>query len=240
VQQARVLGVRVDCVDMGGALQRIEAMVDGGGHHLVATVNPEFVMRARQDHDFARVLESADLCLPDGTGVVWAARRQGCPLPAPVTGVDLVQPLAAMCARRKFRLFLVGAGAGVAADLAARLRTDHADLEVAAHAGSPEFSSDAETLHLIHRHRPHVLLVAYGAPKQELWIDRLKERLGVAVAIGVGGTFDYLTGRVPRAPLWMRRAGLEWLHRLSRQPWRVRRMAVLPVFAVKVLRDNKS
>jgi len=223
---------------MDGAVKRIEAMVDGGGHHLVATVNPEFVMRARRDHDFARVLEAADLCLPDGRGVVWAARRQGCPLRAAVTGVDLVQPLAAMCARRKFRLFLLGAGAGVAAELAARLRAEHEGLEVAAHDGSPESSSDEDTLDLIHGHRTHVLLVAYGAPKQELWIDRLRERLGVAVAIGVGGTFDYLTGHVPRAPLWMRRSGLEWLHRLSRQPWRIRRMAVLPVFALRVLSDK--
>jgi N-acetylglucosaminyldiphosphoundecaprenol N-acetyl-beta-D-mannosaminyltransferase len=235
VQQARVLGVRVDCVDMAAAVERIEAMVDAGGHHLVATVNPEFVMRARQDPTFARVLESADLCLPDGTGVVWAARRQGCALPAPVTGVDLLEPLAAMCARRKFRLFLLGAGPGVAAALAARLEAEHAGLEVDAHAGSPDPSSDTETLELIHRQQAQVLLVAYGAPGQELWIDRLKERLGVAVAIGVGGTFDYLTGRVPRAPLWMRNAGLEWLHRLGRQPWRIRRMAVLPVFAVRVI-----
>src|SRR5207245_5558330 len=97
---------------------------------------------------------------------------------------------------------------------------------------------DPETLELIHRQRAHVLLVAYGAPRQELWIDRLKEQLGVAVAIGVGGTFDYLTGRVPRAPLWMRRVGLEWLHRLARQPWRIRRMAVLPTYAVKVMRSR--
>jgi N-acetylglucosaminyldiphosphoundecaprenol N-acetyl-beta-D-mannosaminyltransferase len=231
------LGVRVDCVDMDAAVARIEAMVDGGGCHLVATVNPEFVMQARRDSEFARVLESADLCLPDGTGVVWAARRQGCTVQAPVTGVDLVEPLAAMCARRKFRLFLLGAGLGVAVELAARLKTEHPGLDVAAHAGSPDPSSDAETLDLIHRHDAQVLLVAYGAPKQELWIDRVKEHLGIAVAIGVGGTFDYLTGRLPRAPLWMRRAGLEWLHRLSRQPWRIRRMAVLPVFAVRVLTD---
>jgi len=82
------------------------------------------------------------------------------------------------------------------------------------------------------------LLVAYGAPAQELWIDRLRNRLGVAVAVGVGGAFDYLTGRVPRAPAWMRKAGLEWLHRLGRQPWRIRRMAVLPVYAIKVLRND--
>jgi N-acetylglucosaminyldiphosphoundecaprenol N-acetyl-beta-D-mannosaminyltransferase len=238
VEQTRVLGVRVDCTDMDAALERIEELVDAGGHHLVATVNPEFVMRARRDREFARVLESADLCLADGTGVVWAARRQGCSIKGPVTGVDLIPPLAALCARRSFRLFLLGAAPGVAADLASGLRAGNPGLEVAAHSGSPDSSSDAETLGLIHDHRPHVLLVAYGAPNQELWIDRLRDRLGVALAMGVGGSFDYLTGRVPRAPRWMRQAGMEWLFRLGSQPWRIRRMAVLPAYALRVLRST--
>jgi N-acetylglucosaminyldiphosphoundecaprenol N-acetyl-beta-D-mannosaminyltransferase len=233
--QTRVLGVRVDCMDMETALQRIEGMVDAGGRHLVATVNPEFVMRAHEDREFARVLESAELCLPDGTGVVWAARRQGCAISAPVTGVDLIPPLAAMCTRRGFRLFLLGAAPGVAAELASRLGAEHAGLEVGAHSGSPDPADDAETLRQVKERRPHVILVAYGAPKQELWIDRMSPRLDAGVAVGVGGAFDYLTGRVPRAPRWMRQAGLEWLFRLGTQPWRIRRMAVLPAYALRVL-----
>jgi N-acetylglucosaminyldiphosphoundecaprenol N-acetyl-beta-D-mannosaminyltransferase len=225
---------------MRGAIGRIEQLVDGGGSHLVATVNPEFVMRAQHDVEFARVLGTADLCLPDGMGVVWAVRRQGCALSGPVTGVDLVEPLAAMCARRGFRLFLLGAFPGVAAELAATLRSKYEGLQVAAHAGSPEPPYDDETVHRIHDHKAQVLLIAYGAPAQELWFDRLKERIEVSVAIGVGGAFDYLTDRVPRAPGWMRRAGLEWLARLARQPWRARRMAVLPLYALKVLRAPKQ
>ena len=224
---------------MAATLLRIEELIESGGPHLVATVNPEFVMRARKDREFARVLDGAALCLPDGTGVVWAARRQGCEVREPVAGVDLVQPLAAMCSRRGFRLFLLGAAPGVAADLAASLRDANPGLEVAAHAGSPDSSDDVETVHRIHDHRAQVLLVAYGAPAQELWFDRLQGRLEVSVAIGVGGAFDYLTGRVPRAPAWMRRAGMEWLGRLVRQPWRVRRMAVLPLYAIKVLRSPR-
>ena len=237
--EARILGVRVDCLDMDATLGRIEGFVDEGGTHVVATVNPEFVMRAQRDREFARVLESAGLCLPDGMGVVWAARRQGCSLQETVSGVDLIQPLAAVCARRGFRLFLLGASPGVANELGARLRAAHPTLEVASHSGGPDPAYDAETLRLIHEHRAQVLLVAYGAPAQELWIDRLRNRLGVGVAIGVGGAFDFLTGRVPRAPEWMRTAGLEWLFRLVRQPWRIRRMAVLPVYAIKVLSAPK-
>lgn len=228
--------MRVDCVDMDAALAQIESFVSAGGRHLVATVNPEFVMRAGDDGEFARVLESAALCLADGSGVVWAARRQGCKLAEPVTGTDLIPRLAALCAQRNFRLFLLGAAPGVADELARQLKEKNPALEVAAHSGSPDPADDAETLRRIDAAGPQVLLVAYGAPRQELWIDRLGDRLtDVAVAIGVGGAFDYLTGRVPRAPLWMRRVGLEWLFRLARQPWRIRRMAVLPVYALRVL-----
>src|SRR6266581_9288542 len=123
---------------MSAAVDRIEQLIDAGGHHQVATVNPEFVMSAQKAPNFSKVLESADLCLADGTGVVWAARRQGCELSGPVPGVDLVRPLAALCARRGFRLFLLGAAPGVAAELAATLRDANLGLEVAAHAGSPD------------------------------------------------------------------------------------------------------
>jgi N-acetylglucosaminyldiphosphoundecaprenol N-acetyl-beta-D-mannosaminyltransferase len=231
--------VRVDCLDAKQTLDRIEAFASSGTLHQVATVNPEFVMRAQRDRGFARVLERSDLCLADGTGVVWAARRQGCAIDGPVAGTDLVQPIAAMCARRGYRLFLLGAQPGVAADLAAALSSANPTLAVAAHAGSPDAAQDDESLKLIAEHKTDVLLVAYGAPAQEMWIDRVRDRLRVSVAMGVGGAFDYLTGRVPRAPAWMRRAGLEWLHRLAHQPWRFRRMTVLPVYALKVLSSPK-
>ncbi|HEY1421246.1 MAG TPA: WecB/TagA/CpsF family glycosyltransferase, partial [Candidatus Dormibacteraeota bacterium] len=154
-------------------------------------------------------------------------------------GTDMVPQIAAMCERRDFGLFLLGAAPGVAHELAADLRSSHPKLRVGSYSGSPDPAADAETLTVIGEHGTRVLLVAFGAPKQELWIDRLKDQLDVAVAIGVGGAFDYLTGRVPRAPAWMRRAGLEWLHRLIRQPWRIRRMAVLPAYAARVLLSPK-
>jgi N-acetylglucosaminyldiphosphoundecaprenol N-acetyl-beta-D-mannosaminyltransferase len=204
----------------------------------VATVNPEFVMHARRDPEFARVLDSAALSLPDGSGVVWAARRQGCALTQAVTGVDLVEPLAALCARRGWRLFLLGAGPGVADELAEKLEAAHPGLSVGHHAGHPDAWADDDAIEAIRRVLPHILLVAFGAPKQESWIERAGRRVDTPVAIGVGGAFDYLTGRVPRAPAWMRRVGLEWTFRLVRQPWRARRMAVLPAFAFDVLRGR--
>lgn len=235
----RILGVRVDAVDPEGTLDRIGELLAQGGTHLVATVNPEFIMRARRDPGFARVLESADLCLPDGWGVMWAARRLGSPLPARVTGSDLIEPLAERAERSGWRLFLLGAAPGVAEEVAGILRRRHPELAVAGtHAGIAGPEGDAESVRLIAEAKPDVLLVAYGAPRQEFWIDRNRGRLPDLVGIGVGGAFDYLSGRVPRAPAWMRRAGFEWLYRLLRQPWRAGRMAALPAFAMEVLRSR--
>lgn len=236
----RVLGVRVDCLDMPAALERIAAMVAaGGGCRLVATVNAEFVMQARRDPEFAAILESADLAVVDGSGVLWAARRQGCELADKVAGIDLVMGLAELCAERGWRPFLLGARPGVAEAAAARLAERFPGFRAAgAWAGEPGPAGDAEARRRITAAQPHLLLVAYGHPRQERWIARNRESLPVPVAIGVGGAFDFAAGRVRRAPAWMRRAHLEWLFRLLIQPWRARRMAVLPKFALAVLRDR--
>lgn len=237
MESARVLGVRVDCVDMAAAVARIEELVDAGSRAaLVATVNPEFVMHARRDAQFRNALEHAGLALPDGIGVVWALRRQGCTLPDRVTGVDFVPRLAELCARRGYRLYLLGAAPGIAGRAAERLRAMHPELEiVGAESGSPLPVDDEATIAMVNAARPDVLLVAYGHPKQELWVARNQERLRARVAVGVGGTFDFLAGSVRRAPGPLRRAHLEWLWRLWLEPWRARRMAVLPVYAVSVL-----
>ena len=146
--------------------------------------------------------------------------------------------LAGLCARRGWSVFLLGARPGVAEEAARRLVSQEPGLVVAGtHAGSPGPEEDEASVALVRAARPAVLLVAYGHPQQELWIARNRDRLGVPLALGVGGAFDYLAGRVRRAPGWMRQAGLEWLFRLVRQPWRVKRMAVLPIFAVEVMRS---
>jgi N-acetylglucosaminyldiphosphoundecaprenol N-acetyl-beta-D-mannosaminyltransferase len=234
----RVLGVRVDCVDMAETLARIATLIEARGScRQIATVNPEFVMHARRDPEFARILDACDLCLADGIGVVWAVRRAGCDLRERVAGSDLVPRLAEESAARGWRPFFLGAMPGVA-ERAARVLTErHPGFEVAGtYPGSPALADDAESLRRIEAARPDLVLVAYGHPNQEKWIARNLERLPVPVAIGVGGSFDFIAGRVPRAPRWMRRVHLEWFYRLLRQPWRARRMAVLPTFAVAVLR----
>lgn len=237
-----MLGVVVDCVDMREAVAEIVRLAELGRAgeqpetRLVATVNPEFVMRARRDVVFRRVLAGAALRVPDGTGVVWALRRAGHRDAVRVAGVDLVPRLAEACARHRLSLYLLGAQPGVAAAAAARLQARVPGLRiVGAEPGSPLPEDDLDQARAIRDAAPDLLLVAYGAPKQELWIARNRHRLGGPVAIGVGGTFDFLAGRARRAPAAWQRLHLEWGWRLVREPWRVRRMATLPQFAMLVL-----
>jgi len=230
-----VLGSPVDCVDMSEALAELERLLEAGPCRLVVTVNPESLMRARRDAEFADVLREAALRVPDGWGAAWALRRAGCTAGA-VPGADLAVEVAGLCARRGWSLFLLGGEPGVAEAAGARLRGLHPGLRLAGcEAGSPAVDDDAEVAGRVAASGADAVLVAYGQPRQELWIRRNAARLPARVAIGVGGTFDYLSGRVPRAPAWMRSHGLEWLYRLVRQPWRARRMAVLPVYALLVL-----
>ena len=228
-----VLGVRVDDVTYDEALAAIEGFIAAGGPHVVTTPNPEFVMLARADPAFRAVLARAALNIPDGIGLLLAARLLGGRFREHVRGTDLVERLAACGAARGHRWYLLGAEPGVARRAAERLTARHPGLRVVgAEPGSPRPVDDARVRATIAAAGPvDVILVAYGAPTQELWLDRNLGPLGIPVGIGVGGVFNYLSGRAPRAPLWMRRLELEWLHRLLTQPWRWRRQLALPRFA---------
>jgi N-acetylglucosaminyldiphosphoundecaprenol N-acetyl-beta-D-mannosaminyltransferase len=164
-------------------------------------------------------------------GIIWASRILGQPFPERVTGTDLLPLLAESCVRRGYRLFLLGAAPGVAEATARVLQQRSPGLQITGvYGGSPEDAEAEEILHLIHAAQPDVLTVAYGAPRQDLWIHQHAQALGTAgvgVAVGVGGAYDFIAGRVARAPRWMQRAGLEWLFRLLRQPRRAWRMRVL-------------
>lgn len=195
-------------------------------------------MMARRDPEFLGVLQRVDLTTADGVGVMLAARIQGHRISERITGVDLTENLAAVTDPRPV-LFLLGAAPGVASDAAARLRERFSGVQIAGvFSGSPGDDDLPHILDQLSSSGADTLLVAFGAPEQDKWIARHRQALaqcGIVLAIGVGGTFDYLSGRVPRAPRMVRRIGLEWLYRLIRQPWRWRRQLALPQFAALVL-----
>jgi N-acetylglucosaminyldiphosphoundecaprenol N-acetyl-beta-D-mannosaminyltransferase len=205
----------------------------------IVTVNAEFVMLARDYPDFGQVLRSAELATPDGAGVVWAMRRKGTDVLERVGGADLIWAVSELAAGLGHRVFLLGAAEGVATKAAARLRAAYPGLQVAgAYSGSPDTDQEGDIVDLIRRSRADILFVAFGAPRQDVWIARNLKATGASVAIGVGGSFDYVAGLARRAPRWMRRRGLDWFWRLLHQPWRWRRMLALPRFAWLVWRSQ--
>jgi N-acetylglucosaminyldiphosphoundecaprenol N-acetyl-beta-D-mannosaminyltransferase len=234
-----ILGVRVSNVDVPESLAIIEDLIESAPSHQVATVNTEFVMAAQKDAEFKAIINAAALALPDGIGLLWAARFLGHPLRERVTGVDTVQRVAGLAARKGYRLFLLGAAEGVADLCAQRLSNQYPNLQiVGTYSGSPAAEEEDEIVALVKQARPDVLFVAYGAPQQDKWIARNLERLGVPLAMGVGGAFDFMAGVAARAPRWVQQSGLEWLHRLYHEPWRWRRMLALPRFVGLVMRER--
>jgi N-acetylglucosaminyldiphosphoundecaprenol N-acetyl-beta-D-mannosaminyltransferase len=238
-----LLGVRVDRLTQQQLLAAIESLLqdyrasERQAHcQQVVTLNPEFVMTAQRNAVFRQCINEAALVAPDGIGVVLAGRYLGKPIPERVTGIDMVIEIARMCATHGYRLYLLGAAPGIAELAASKLQELAPGLEIAGtYAGSPDQAEEETIMTRIRTTQTDVLCVAYGSPTQELWIYRHRRHLSAGIAIGVGGTFDFLSGHQKRAPKSLQKLGLEWLYRLYREPWRWRRMLALPKFALQVL-----
>jgi len=245
-----VLGLPVHQVDLAASLAQIAKWIEDNHHlhrctptlaplHTIVTLNPEMVMAAQDDPALASVIIQANLTIPDGIGIIWAARLRGQKM-VRVTGVDLLEGTAQLAAQRGYRIFLLGAGPGVAAEAASKLAARNPLLPpVGTSSRGPQNGDKAGILAALADTRPDILFVAFGSPAQERWIAGLHNELGqagVSVAVGVGGAFDFISGRIPRAPYWMRRVGLEWVYRLWLEPWRWRRMLALPRFVLAACR----
>lgn len=238
-QRVSILGVPVDAVTRSRSVARIGEMLASDGQYQVATPNPEMLVEASKNPALLQVLQRTALNLPDGTGLLWAARRAGTTLPERVTGVDVMTEL---CRTNVGPVFLLGAFPGIAEYAAAALLANTPQLKIVGmFAGSPKPEHEDEIIGMINTSGARLLFVAYGAPKQELWIDRNLSKLpGVRVAMGVGGAFDFLAGRRKRAPAWMQRGGVEWVWRLLQEPHRIGRILTATlVFPWLVLRSPR-
>ena len=230
-----ILSIPIWNVTMEEARNLAFKCIDEGRAASIATANAEMVMRAQTDRELAHILQHADLVVPDGAGVLWAAEQQGKKFKERVTGVDLACSLLQEAAARQTAVYLFGGAPGIAEQAAANVQQQLGSLNiVGTHSGF--FSADEEQgiIEDIRSKGTRILLVALGVPKQEKWISEHLYELGPCVCKGVGGTFDVLAGKAGRAPKWMQDNRLEWLYRLLKEPTRFKRMLALPKFVAAV------
>jgi N-acetylglucosaminyldiphosphoundecaprenol N-acetyl-beta-D-mannosaminyltransferase len=224
-QRVTLLGVPVDALTKEAAVSTILQMLSEPRAHHVMTPNNEMLVEASRNPSFKEILQKSDLNLPDSTGLLWAARKTHQYLPERVTGVDTVT---ALCRTldASHPVFFLGAGEGIGERAAAVLKSQNPQLNIAGtFSGSPNDEDAAILLQKIQAAQPHLLLVAFGSPKQDIWISQhLHQMPSVRVAMGVGGTFDFIAGTKKRAPAFMQKLGLEWLYRFVQEPSRWKRM----------------
>jgi len=238
--RVNLLGADIDALSMDEIVDRSAALVRDYRSYWIMTLNPELLCRAQSQKELLDLARRADIVTADGEGIVWACRVAGHPVPERVTGIDLMLRLTERAAAESWSVYLLGAAPGVAGEAADRLCRDYPGLRIAGtHHGYFQEKEESRVAEEIKKTKPDLLFVALGAPKQEKWIDRYFGKFGTGVAVGVGGSFDVLAGRVQRAPAWIRQMHLEWLSRLIREPSRWRRQLVLPLFAWTVIKHYK-
>lgn len=225
-ERIKILGVPFDSMKNTEALALVlQKIIGPDKHFFIATPNPEMLLESKKNEPFLEILNRTDLNIPDGFGIMIAARIRRKPLKERITGTDLMQEICRH-APEKTKIFLLGAGPGIAEKTAEILEKRYHNIRVSgSFGGSPSPEEDSRLRHLINKSEADVLFVAYGAPKQEIWLARnLPHLTHIKVAMGVGGAFDFISGAVKRAPMWMRKLGLEWLYRLIKQPSRIGRI----------------
>jgi N-acetylglucosaminyldiphosphoundecaprenol N-acetyl-beta-D-mannosaminyltransferase len=237
----RLGAVSIDPVSFTGAIDAIEALVAARQGGAVFTPNVDHVVLADRHAEFREAYGAAALSLADGMPIIWAARLLGQPLPAKVSGSDLLLPLCERAAQRGWGVYLFGGAPGAAEKAAAELTRRFSLRVVGLEApridlGPAGAVAAREAAERVRASGADLLLVALGAPKQELWIHRHRAAFGPAVAVGVGASLDFVAGLVRRSPRWMSRVGLEWLFRLGQEPRRLwRRYLVEDPAFVKIL-----
>lgn len=234
-----------DVIQQNKSVHQVQQIMPGQAQpsmsHQVITVNPIMVMTALEHQDYMEVLQNAELIVPDGTGIVWAAKYLGNVKIDRVAGYDLLHELMKVGESHRWRVYLLGTSPEVIEETAARLKMKYPNIEIVGyHHGYFAPEEDERIVTLIQEANPQLLFVASQIDRQEPWIYKYKDRLNIPVMMGVGGSFDVIAGRVKRAPLIFQKLRLEWFYRLMKEPWRYKRMLSLPKFVVKVIRAREK
>lgn len=225
-----ILGVKIDKISISETIKYIESFLNSSILHYIVTANAEIITAAQKDKEFREIINRADLVLPDGVGPIFASKiiSRKNNLSERISGIDLIYFIARNFNNptKKVRIFFLGTRGENGKLTAQKIKKNFPNVEIAGFfGGNASEEGDRMAVSIINHAKPNIIFVAYGAPKQEKWIARnLKKLPTVRLAIGVGGAFDIISGKISRAPLWMRNAGLEWFWRLIKEPRRIGRI----------------
>ena len=240
-----ILGIKVENQTKKDILEKINKYLENPRDLLhIVSINPEIVVIAQKLKEFKRVVNTAQIRIIDGFGVVLAGQILGQTIGPRLTGVDLMQELLFIASNRPLRVLFVGGKGKLAEDMAEcynklQSKAKFKGTEGIADVRNPSLDEEKELISIVADYKPHLLLVSFGSPYQELWIDKNRGYLKGIVCMGVGGGFDFLAGYVKRAPSFVRSLGLEWLYRLFVQPWRIKRQILrLPYFLLLVFKER--
>lgn len=244
MEKLKILETNVDRANMASAKEFCVKKIENDQKNFVVTANSEIIYRASKDKALSDLINSADLIVPDGIGVVLASKIIGKPLTQRVTGIDLMMDLMDYAEKTGKSVYLLGGKRGVADAAAEALKAKFPDIKIAGsyhgyykgiQNGNEGHKEELEVISIINKEKPDMLFVALGFPAQEKFIYKYKDEISARLFIGVGGSFDVISGNVKRAPDFYQKHGLEWLYRLIKEPSRLKRSAALPKFALKVL-----
>jgi len=239
-QLVKLFGVPINRINCQQAIELLDKFVSQKKSCFVVTPDTLAILRARKDKKYLNITKKANLVTPDGAGILWAAATLDNPLIERITGIDLINNICQSAVEKGYRFYLLGSKEGVIEKTVTCLKNKYPGINIVGYhhgyfnQGETEAKqgekSEKEIIRDIKQKKPDFLLVGLGVPKQELWISKYKDELGVPVCIGIGGSFDVLSGKIPRAPLWMQNHGMEWIFRLIKEPKRVKRVIALPYF----------
>ena len=222
-----ICNVKIDNLSIQTAIKAVEHLIKAvGGGAFVVTPNVDHIVNLQEDEEFRHIYRNASLVLADGVPLLWAAKFLGTPLKEKISGSDLFPKLCAIAEKKEYRLFFLGGRPGAALKASEILRAKYKKMQIVG-VYSPPFGFESDKnendkiVRMIKSAQPDILFVGLGAPKQEKWIYKHRKELNVPVSIGIGVTFEFITGFVKRAPLWMQKAGFEWLWRLMKEPNRL-------------------
>lgn len=241
MDKVNILGVNVDMVTISEAADTIMKFFNEDKVHSVFTPNSEIIMCAYKDAEFCRLLNNASLLTADGIGVVYASKILKKPISERAAGYDIACKVLEKMNYTDHKLFLFGGKPGVAEEAKSNLLKKYPSLNiVGTRNGYFKTEEEEAIVEEINQSGADIVFVCLGAPKQEQWIDRHKDKLKVKVAMGIGGSLDVFAGRVERAPEFFCKTGLEWFYRLCKEPWRIGRMMELPKFGMTVIAKGRK